>query len=762
MNRILRRPVVILAVLSLILVPFQAGAMAIDPEEATDQRQLAFSPEGVEMEIEEVAGGFEEPIHVTNAGDGSERLFVSARNGSVWIIDDGEVLPDPFLDIAEIVRDEDGEQGFFAIEFHPDYTTNGYFYAVYTKEPDGANVLARFQVSADNPNRADPESLMEVMAIPDTIANHNGGDLDFGPDGYLYYGTGDEGGGGDPNEHAQNPQSLFGKMLRLDVDSAEPYSIPPDNPFVDDPEVLDEIWSLGLRNPWRFAFDTQTGDLYIGDVGQATWEEIDFEPAGSPGGVNYGWPIMEAFACYPEDVEECDTTGLTDPILAYSHLGGQGVRDGCSVTGGEVYRGEAYPFMDGAYIFADWCEGRVWSGYQDDAGEWQMTQIHDSFINWTDIGTDESGELYGTDLIGGRLFRFTFSQHLEPIIQQLAPGGALSGDEVDVTIRGEAFAESAVALWDGDEVPTTYVGRSELVVTVPAELVEEPGIHLIAVQNYVDGEPSAELPFLVSADSFGDPAFESVWSRTDEPVDEGAVSRTWIWGPEPNFSARIEPYAEGPDGQRTVLYFDKSRMEITDPEADSEEVWYVTNGLLVVELMTGEMQVGDEEFVESAPAEINVAGDPADEEGVTYATLADLREAPALAQGTLITTVLTSDGTTSNDGSLAQFSVRAGPLSVETGHRVASVFWDFMTSDGMVIEDGSLEEASLFENPYFATGFPVTEAYWTTVEVGGTPQQVLLQCFERRCLTYTPANDPGWQVEAGNVGLHYHAWRYAE
>ncbi len=219
-------------------------------------------------------------------------------------------------------------------------------------------------------------------------------------------------------------------------------------------------------------------------------------------------------------------------------------------------------------------------------------------------------------------------------------------------------------------------------------------------------------------------------------------------------------YEQSPDGRRLVLYFDKSRMEITYPNNDSTTNWYVTNGLLVVELMTGQVQVGDDSFIELEPANINVAGDPSIEMGVTYATLADLRDAPALAERTLITTVLAADGSTSNDGSLAQLGVRAGPLSLETGHRTASVFWDFMTSEGVVLEDGTADEAPLFENPYFATGLPVTEAYWTMVEVGGTPHQVLLQCFERRCLTFTPANDPGWQVEAGNVGLHYLDWRY--
>ncbi len=448
------------------------------------------------------------------------------------------VLPEPFLDISDIVRDEDGEQGFFSIEFHPDFASNGYFYAVYTKQPDGADVLARFQVSQDDPNRADPDSLLEILSIPDRFGSHNGGDIAFGPDGYLYYSNGDEGDDSRARVHAQDGHSIYGKMLRLDVDSAEPYAIPPDNPFVDDPEVLDEIWSIGLRNPWRFSFDPETGDFYIGDVGQSTWEEIDFEPAGSPGGLNYGWDLMEGFACFPEDVTECDKTGLTPPILAYSHLGGQGVRDGCTVVGGEVYRGEAFPYMDGAYIFADWCEGRVWAGYRDDNDEWQMTQILDSFINWTSIGADESGELYGTDLIGGRLFRFGFSQTAPPVLIEMSPSVVIpNGSDVEIAIFGQGFSETSEALWDGSPLQTSFEHSEAVVATVPDDLLGEPGDHIITVRNTSDGETSNGLVFVVGDGPFINDSFEALWNRTDELVSDGSVPRTWIWGPEPTSGA---------------------------------------------------------------------------------------------------------------------------------------------------------------------------------------------------------------------------------
>ena len=751
---------VALIVIITLLTPLQLGASSIGSGD--DDRELAFSPAGVGLELVEVAGGFDRPVYVTNAGDGSGRLFVVGLGGVVWVIEDGQVLDEPFLDVSDIVRDEDGEQGFFAITFHPEYEENGYFYAVYTKQPDGDNVLARFQVSADDPNRADPDSLYEILTLPDRIPNHNGGDIAFGPDGYLYYGTGDEGGGGDPYKHAQNPQSLFGKMLRLDVDGGEPYAIPEDNPFVDDPDVRDEIWALGLRNPFRYSFDPLTGDLYIGDVGQAMWEEVDFEPAGSPGGLNYGWPIMEGFACYPEDVTECDTEGLTMPILVYSHEGPRGVREGCSITGGRVYRGTEYPFMDGAYIFADWCEGRIWAGYRDSLGEWQKTEILDTFIMWTSIGADEAGELYGTDLIGGRVFRFVFTQDAPdaPVISRVSPPGIIAGqDGLALQVDGFGFTAESVVLWNDEPLETEFVTDTQLVASVPAALVAEVGDARVSVRDPERDERSAEVVILISDGPFADPAFEGVWDRTDRLVAEGAVSRTWIWGPEPQAAAFYEPYAESPDGRRMVLYFDKSRMEINQPGEESQDGWHVTNGLLVVEMMEGRIQVGDDEFIDAEPALINVAGDPSNRGGVNYAMLARLRFEEPHPEGEPITAYLDQDGTLSEVEPIDP-SVTAGPLAEETGHRTASVFWEFMTSQAQVLVDGEVVDEALFENPYYATGLPITEAYWTTVAVGGTDHEVLLQCFERRCLTYTPAHEPGWQVEAGNVGQHYFIWRY--
>lgn len=257
----------------------------------------------------------------------------------------------------------------------------------------------------------------------------------------------------------------------------------------------------------------------------------------------------------------------------------------------------------------------------------------------------------------------------------------------------------------------------------------------------------------------GDQAY-ATWARTDLPVAAGQVSRTWMWGPEANTPGLPEPYAESPGGLRAVQYFDKSRMEVTHPDGDPASPWYITNGLLVVELMTGRMQVGDDSFEQHEPAEVNVAGDPDDVLGPTYATLADVRGAAPFELGTTLTATIDRAGRVGEQPELAEHGVAATMLTPETGHTVASVFWGFMIEQGLVYENGAVVEGPLFPDPYYATGYPVTEPYWAWLKVGGTERWVLLQAFERRVLTYTPGNPAGWQVEAGNVGQHYYRWRY--
>jgi hypothetical protein len=254
------------------------------------------------------------------------------------------------------------------------------------------------------------------------------------------------------------------------------------------------------------------------------------------------------------------------------------------------------------------------------------------------------------------------------------------------------------------------------------------------------------------------------WMRVDQPVASGHVSRTWLWGPQTSAVETTEDYAEAPGNARQVVYYDKARMEVTDPQEDPNSIWHVTNGLLVMELMTGQLQTGDAQFEARQPADINAAGDSGAGNGPSYATLGQLRAAPAAANGAVLEQRLDASGAITDDPAMADYDARAAQRVTVAGidHQVASPFWDFMNAHDIVYVDGAYVEDGLFANPFYATGYPVTEAYWTSVQVGGVPHNVLLQCFERRCLTYTPGNAPGWQVEAGNVGLHYYEWRYGE
>jgi len=318
--------------------------------------------------------------------DGSGRLFVLQKVGRIRIIQDGQLLETPFLDISSKVGSSGNEQGLLGLAFHPQYAQNGRFFVNYT-DNNGDTVLARFQVSSD-PNVADPNSEVKLLGVDQPFPNHNGGVLTFGPDGYLYAGLGDGGSQGDPNGNGQNTNVLLGKILRLDVDSADPYAVPTDNPFGN------EIWAYGLRNPWRISFDRATGDLYIGDVGQNMWEEIDFLPKGSPGGANFGWSFREGAHDYKGGGPE----GLIEPIAEYSHPEG-----GCSVIGGYVYRGSMSEW-NGIYLYGDYCTGMIWGLIHSDSG-WQKQLLFDLDVNITSFGQDQSGELYLVSDNGG-IFRF--------------------------------------------------------------------------------------------------------------------------------------------------------------------------------------------------------------------------------------------------------------------------------------------------------------------------------------------------------------------
>ncbi len=399
----------------------------------TGSSSLLHQPPDVQITIDPVvASGFSVPVQVTHAGDGSGRLFVVEQSGKIRIVKNQQVLTTPFIDLSSFISCC-GERGLLSVAFHPDYETNGYFYVDYTRAGDGATVVARYSVSA-NPDVANPNSASILLVVPQPYANHNGGQLMFGPqDGFLYVGLGDGGSGGDPQNYAQNIYSLLGKILRLNVNQGSPYSVPADNPFVGQ-SGLDEIWSWGLRNPWRFSFDRLTGDMYIGDVGQNLWEEIDFQAAGTPGGVNFGWRCREGAHNYQFDAS-CVSRQLTEPIAEYSHS------EGRSVTGGFVYRGVAFPALQGRYFYADYVDGKIWSVYKKTTNPltWSTPELElDTGLNLSAFGEDEAGVLYVVDYSGGTIRRLEDANKQYPDLstskKQVSRPGADVGEVVTYTI----------------------------------------------------------------------------------------------------------------------------------------------------------------------------------------------------------------------------------------------------------------------------------------------------------------------------------------
>jgi glucose/arabinose dehydrogenase len=351
----------------------------------------------ISIDLIPVVGGFDTPVGIASARDDSGRLFVLEKVGRIRLVREGALVAEPFLDLTDRVGSVSNEQGLLGLAFHPEYPQVRSFFVNYT-DRQGNTVLSRF-VTSDNPDRADMSSEAVLLTLDQPAGNHNGGHLAFGPDGTLYIGTGDGGGSGDRYGNGQNGQTLLGAMLRLDVDGGQPYGIPANNPFLDNAAVRDEIWAVGLRNPWRYSFDRLTGDLYIADVGQNVYEEVNVQPAGDRGGNNYGWPIMEGLHCFPAN-RDCDRNGLTLPVAEYDHA------QGCSVTGGYVYRGQTYPFLNGVYLFGDYCSGRIWGmAREGTAGNWQVSLLAQTGVRLSSFGEDETGELYLVDIVGGQLFQ---------------------------------------------------------------------------------------------------------------------------------------------------------------------------------------------------------------------------------------------------------------------------------------------------------------------------------------------------------------------
>jgi len=376
--------------------PVQPTAWAEPPTQAPPVAGSAVSLQDIDLFLKPVVDGLSLPVGLANAGDGSGRLFVVEKRGSIRVVQSGQPAGAAFLNIQDRVGSDSSEQGLLGLAFHPNFAQNGWFFVNYT-DTQGNTVISRFSVTSAL-GMADPSSETRVLSFDQPAPNHNGGHLAFGPDGYLYIGTGDGGGGGDTFGNGQNAHALLGKMLRIDVDSL-PYSIPPDNPFVGNPAYLPEIWAIGLRNPWRYSFDRQTGDLVIADVGQGDYEEVNVQPASSAGGENYGWPIMEGLHCFPS-FNNCVSNGLILPVAEYDHSSG-----GCSITGGYVYHGSQYPQLDGVYFYGDYCSSTIWGMARDDAGVWQSRPLAQMDGSLSSFGEDENGEMYLADMRGGVIYQ---------------------------------------------------------------------------------------------------------------------------------------------------------------------------------------------------------------------------------------------------------------------------------------------------------------------------------------------------------------------
>jgi len=352
--------------------------------------------------LEEVASGLKAPVGITGAGDGSGRLFVIEQGGAIRIIVDGQVLDAPFLDVSDRIE-AGGERGLLGIAFHPEYASNGRFF-IYSTDLCGTNVVAEHRVSETDPNRAEQESFITLIAIDDPFPNHNGGSLAFGPDGYLYIGTGDGGSGGDPLNSGQRIDTLLGKLLRIDVDGRSPerpYGLP-DNRLASEQGAEPEIFALGLRNPWRFSFDRETGDVWIGDVGQGAWEEINALPIDAMNGANFGWNVMEGAHCF--QTPDCDMDGLVLPVAEYDQSAGD-----CAVTGGYVYRGPD-PALQGWYVFSDYCSGTIRMLDPLAGAAPPVTAALETELSVASFGEGDDGTLYLVDLRGGLVLQVTAAE----------------------------------------------------------------------------------------------------------------------------------------------------------------------------------------------------------------------------------------------------------------------------------------------------------------------------------------------------------------
>ncbi len=392
------------------------------------------------IQTELFASGFSRPVALTAPDGDLERVFVCEQyTGRIEIVKNGTVLSTAFLDLASI--SQGSEQGLLGLAFHPDYDQNGYFFVNYTNSSGNTRVV-RYKVSSTNPDVADANSATTILSVSQPFSNHNGGHIAFGPDGYLYIGLGDGGSGGDPYGNGQKGTTMLGKMLRIDVDSGNPYAIPPTNPFVGNSSFLDEIWAYGLRNPWRYSFDRQTGDLWIGDVGQNAWEEIDFQPASSAGGENYGWRCREGNHNY--NTSGC-SGGYTAPFYEYSQS--SGTPRGWCVTGGVCYRGTDLLGIQGTYFFADYSANWIWSFQRDTSGSLVDLQNRTTELDppgnlsiryISSFGEDGKGEVYILDRSGGEVFKI-IPDFIDLQVPTLVAGSSATITLADATPNAQVY-----------------------------------------------------------------------------------------------------------------------------------------------------------------------------------------------------------------------------------------------------------------------------------------------------------------------------------
>jgi len=434
-----------------------------------------------ELVFEQVARDLLRPAGITHAGDGSGRLFINLQDGSIRILDGTRLLEKPLLDMTPRVGCC-GERGLLGVAFHPDYAANGFFFVNYTDSSDGfgKTVISRFSISRDDPDVADPNSEKVLLTFEQPDGTHNAGQLQFGPDGYLYIATGD---GGSPNERGERAamlDNLFGKILRIDVDvdsdNGDPYAIPPLNPFVGRQGAREEIWAYGLRNLWRFSFDRATGDMFIGDVGANRVEEINFQPAASSGGENYGWPMVEAVDC-PLFPEACLDESLTKPIRYHRH------DLGCAVIGGYRYRGAEVPPLSGVYVYGDYCGGRLFAAGQVEGGDWKELDRRVTPFDFTSFGEDEAGELYFADSFEGRVYRVV-TDGISPAVSSFYPLSAVAGGAaLELSVVGTNFVPGLEVHWNSNSRPTNFIDNQHLRVTIFARDVAAEGTVEIKVVN---------------------------------------------------------------------------------------------------------------------------------------------------------------------------------------------------------------------------------------------------------------------------------------